>query len=90
MTSKRKPLDKFDSAVDRLVCNKCGLIVHDIEPYGSPEFFHLVNPKRYCPNEGVRLDIGTPGVAIFRRKSDRRARTRGARTAWKMTKKNTG
>ena len=76
--------------VPKLMCKKCGTTVLDSEPYDGPYFIHPNNPKKFCPYNGERLAPGMPGVAVYRSKSSRRARTRGARTAWKMTKKNTG
>lgn len=84
----KKSLDKFDAQIDKVVCVKCGRIFLDSEPFGYPDFHHTIDPKNYCPNEGKRLYLGTPGVASFRSKKDRRARKRGAKKAGKLFRKN--
>lgn len=79
-----------DYNVAKLICTKCGVVMDDQEPGGMPEFHHKDNPKRYCPNDGKRLDPGMTGVAVFRRKRERRARKSGARRAFKITAQNKG
>ncbi len=84
LRQRERPLDNFDRKVTKLVCNKCGLVIDDSEPMGYPEFYHKTNTKRYCPNQGTFVGLGTAGIGEFRRKSERRARNRGARKAGKQ------
>ena len=82
---RKRKYDPFDSHVEAVVCLKCGLVMNDQEPGNPvPEFYHARDPKRYCPNETKEIHPGVPGIAPFRRKSDRRVRHAGAKKAGKL------
>lgn len=83
-----------------LVCNRCGKLLRDYEPFSpAGEFYHQTRPGIVCPNDKktfylvreTQLPEEPKEVSVFERKRERRAgkramrRQRRARTYGKKT-----
>lgn len=59
------------------VCRRCGLVMHDVEPHGATEFWHIASPHQTralaCANSHQKFDERSPEVEPFMRKGRRRA-----------------
>lgn len=74
----------------KLVCKRCHRVLDDIEPYAPlGEFFHPLNTKKACKNEGKTFKLATHDGAPENRKEMMEFVKKATRRAEKRSKKTT-